>query len=55
MKKSRLWSLIIQVILTLILMVGQLPLSTWADTGSTLTPVPKLVTPAKAKNKQATF
>ncbi|KJY63160.1 hypothetical protein JG30_00670 [Bombilactobacillus mellifer] len=55
MKKSRLWSLIIQVILTLILMVGQLPLSAWADTGSTPTPGPKLVTPAKAKNKQATF
>ena len=55
MKKSRLWSLIIQVILTLILMVGQLPLSSWADTGSTPTPVPKLVTPAKAQNKQATF
>lgn len=55
MKKSRLWSLIIQVILTLILMVGQLPLLAWADTGSTPTPVPKLVTPAKAKNKQATF
>ncbi len=55
MKKSRLWSLIIQVILTLILMVGQLPLSAWADTGSTPTPVPKLVTPAKAQNKQATF
>ncbi|MCT6844283.1 MAG: hypothetical protein M3Z88_05705, partial [Bombilactobacillus mellifer] len=55
MKKSRLWSLIIQVILTLILIVGQLPLSAWADTGSTPTPIPKLITPAKAQNKQANF